>query len=786
MRKTLFAAVCMAVAGCLAAADAAPYSFTRQRLFPGFDGKFCKIQPAVAADGRGTAMLTFQKLLLTGMDVFYGLYISKSVDGGATWSEPAVQDVLADTHENGFRVARYANVRYSAGKGRWYAIGMAQLYKDDKVPFQKCVDGRPYGTPIYVSVDAAKGAFTGYKELPFPFEYEMALPFGQALDLDDGDVLVPFYFRPPGAGMKSQCVTVRYRFDGDGLKVVEAGTPVVRNDLRRGVGEPSLARFGGKVYMTVRSDEAGMWCESDDGLRFSAPRDWTWTDGIRIGNRNTQQHWVACAGGLYLAYTREDRTNGHVFRNRAPIFLSRFDPSRGGLVRDTEFPIVPELGARLGNFCVADSPSGPWLVTAEWMQPAGCERYGSDNSIWLVKFREKAAPAVSGARRVTSGPHEHLLANYFGINAWSPDFRKLVALETDLNGRLPEVGDACSIGLVDVATGVFEPFAKTACWNFQEAAMAHWLPSGEILYNDLRGGKFVTVVRNLASGGERVVPFPTSAVSPDGRTIVSLNYARLRLTRPDYGYPGDGQDAREGVQWPEDDGLWIVDLATGKARLIVSVASCRDRMPRIESKKGLAYFCHTTFSRDGSKIFWLARTVEDYDKASRKGDVGRKTVAFTCNADGTDVRRSFPDGWDGSHFNWKDGSTICVTAKFGARKWSHVEYTVGDESGAHILGGGALDWDGHCTYSPDGKWLSSEGYRDAMNNRHWKLLRLADGAVFDLGSFFVPEAYRTSHWRCDLHARWRADGRQLAFNSAHEGSRQIYVRDVAADGKAGN
>ena len=74
--------------------------------------------------------------------------------------------------------------------------------------------------------------------------------------------------------------------------------------------------------------------------------------------------------------------------------------------------------------------------------------------------------------------------------------------------------------------------------------MAHWLPSGEILYNDLRGGKFVTVVRNLASGGERVVPFPTSAVSPDGRTIVSLNYARLRLTRPDYGYPGDGQDAR--------------------------------------------------------------------------------------------------------------------------------------------------------------------------------------------------------------------------------------------------
>ena len=174
----------------------------------------------------------------------------------------------------------------------------------------------------------------------------------------------------------------------------------------------------------------------------------------------------------------------------------------------------------------------------------------------------------------------------------------------------------------------------------------------------------------------------------------------------------------------------------------------------------------------------LQRQAEDYDKKKRKGDIGRQTVAFTCNADGSDVRRSFPDGWDGSHFNWKDGSTICVTAKFDAKKWSHVEYTVGDEAGAHMLGGGRLDWDGHCTYSPDGKWLSTEGYRDAKHNRHWKMLRLSDGAVFDLGAYFVPAAYRPGYWRCDLHARWRSDSRQLAFNSTHEGTRQIYLIDI--------
>ena len=362
------------------------FDFTRQRLFPGFDGKLCKIQPSIATDGRGVALLGFQKLLLTGSDVFYGQYLSKSADGGRTWSEPVVQEALADTWEDGFRVARYATIRHSATNDRWYALGMTQLFQDDKVPYQKCVNGRPYGTPIQVSVDAERGVFTGYKTLDFPFECEMALPFGQALECENGDVIMPFYMRTPGSGAQRQCVTVRYRFRGDDLEVVAAGAPIARNDLVRGIGEPSLARLGGKVFITLRSDEAGLWAESDDnGMTFSAPRPWTWTDGEPIGNRNTQQHWIPCGNALYLAYTRETATNGHVFRNRAPIFMARFDPALGGLVRETEFPLVPELGARLGNYCVADAPGESWLVTAEWMQPQGCERYGSDNSIWLVK-----------------------------------------------------------------------------------------------------------------------------------------------------------------------------------------------------------------------------------------------------------------------------------------------------------------------------------------------------------------------------------------------------------------
>ena len=314
--------------------------------------------------------------------------------------------------------------------------------------------------------------------------------------------------------------------------------------------------------------------------------------------------------------------------------------------------------------------------------------------------------------------------------------------------------------------------------------MFHWLPNEKdaFVFNDNRNGKFVAVVMNWKTKAERIIPYPVSAVSPDGTKAISLNYARLSLTRPDYGYAGDGQDARETVTWLEDDGLWLVDLKTGEAKLLLSVAQGQSKMPPLKSKKGgLAYYCHTVFSRDGKRVFFLARSVDWFDKVNQKIPAWQ-TTSFTINTDGTQLRRCFPDGWGGSHFNWLDGKTMVVTvyppAKAGGVFGRHVKFTVGEEEKVHVMAPGLLDWDGHCVWSPDGKWMSTDGYYDKNYNRQWALMRTENEAVKSVGEFFVPEAYRSTYWRCDLHARWRPDGRQLGFNSVHEGSRQVYVMDL--------
>ena len=402
-------------------------------------------------------------------------------------------------------------------------------------------------------------------------------------------------------------------------------------------------------------------------------------------------------------------------------------------------------------------------------------------------------PEWSEPRAITSGPHEHLLASYFAINSWSPNNRYVSVLETDLNGRLPEAGERCTLGLVDTEdNNKFIPISTTACWNFQEAAMAHWIDDDTLVFNDLRDGKFVAVVLNWKTKAERILPMPISALSEDKTWAVSVNYARLSLLRPDYGYAGPGQDARENVEWPEDDGIWTMDMKTGECKLIVSVAATRDLQPqpkRVVGKPGqpLAYHCHTVISKDSQCIFFLARSVDWFDKTTHKIPYWN-TTSLTVNKDGTNLRRCFKDGWAGSHFNWApDGShKMLVTAtwndrhdeKATGRAWSTVEFEVGKEAEVRRIGAGVLDADWHCIYSPDGKFMSGETYWNRYNERPWVLVRLADGMTMPQGSFYVPEQYRQTYWRCDLHARYRPDGKMIGFNSVHEGSRQVYVRDI--------
>jgi len=186
----------------------------------------------------------------------------------------------------------------------------------------------------------------------------------------------------------------RCDFDGRQLAMWEQGNELAV-DANRGRGEPSLTQFQGRFYLTLRHDRAGYVSSSDDGLRFSQPRKWTWDDGSDLGNYNTQQHWVAHDQGLLLVYTRRGANNDHVIRHRAPLFIGQVDPQRLCVLRATERVLVPERGARLGNFGVTQvSDRETWVTVTEWMQTTAPNpydytvpmKYGADNAVFAARI----------------------------------------------------------------------------------------------------------------------------------------------------------------------------------------------------------------------------------------------------------------------------------------------------------------------------------------------------------------------------------------------------------------
>jgi hypothetical protein len=360
----------------------------------GFDGKTCWVHaragaiPAKAlgmSSGVPLVVMTTQKLLLSGSDVFYGLHEMRTEDAGKTWTEPARQTSLARQQggENVEIVLCDFTPQWHAPSGKLLGIGHTAYYSNNSL-----AKARPRQTG-YSVYDPAGKSWSKWKTLGMPdlpkFKNAGAGSV-QRVDLPDGDILLPIYFKVTAEKQYSATV-VRCRFDGETLRYVEHGNEMTIN-VQRGFVEPSLAKFEGRFFLTLRNDEHGHVTSGPDGLHFDEPRRWTFDDGSDLGNYNTQQHWVTHCDGLFLVYTRRGGDNDHIFRHRAPLFIARIDPERLCVIRSTERILVPERGTRIGNFGVVKvSPQETWVTTTEWMQPHGVEKYGSDNSIYVAKIR---------------------------------------------------------------------------------------------------------------------------------------------------------------------------------------------------------------------------------------------------------------------------------------------------------------------------------------------------------------------------------------------------------------
>lgn len=361
----------------------------------GFDGQTFFAQARAGTmpgrDGQPpTVVLTAQPTLRSGSDVFFALSEWISNDFGQTWDGPREHaDTLGRRQEPDGIVVGICDMtpKWHQATGRLLTTGHTVRYRDDKHP----LTARRRET-AYAVYRPESRTWTPWTTLEMPGGGGAFVCAGagsaQRLDLADGTILLPIYYREISENWHAcnRATVVRCAFDGAHLRYLEHGTELALAEPR-GFCEPSVTCFQGRYYLTLRNDVRGYVTVGADGLHYAEPRPWCFDDGTELGNYNTQQHWVTHSDGLFLVYTRRGLDNDHVFRHRAPLMIAEVDPERLVVRRHTERQLVPNRGARLGNFAITDvTPRETWVVVAEWMQPVGCEAYGSDNTIWAARL----------------------------------------------------------------------------------------------------------------------------------------------------------------------------------------------------------------------------------------------------------------------------------------------------------------------------------------------------------------------------------------------------------------
>ncbi|NOY79635.1 MAG: hypothetical protein GXP31_01390 [Kiritimatiellaeota bacterium] len=386
-------------------------------------------------------------------------------------------------------------------------------------------------------------------------------------------------------------------------------------------------------------------------------------------------------------------------------------------------------------------------------------------------------------RRVTP-EGEHCFFGYYDKFATNTDDRLLAALRVPFMDHLPGPAERVEVGVVELGASKprFVRLGHSAAWCWQQANMLQWLPEDPgrlLIYNDFRDGRYVSVVRDVEHGGAeiRVLPSPVYTLSQVRPEALFLNFSRVYSARPGYGYP-NLPDPNAGTPAPANDGVWRMDVRSGKSELVLSIRQMAELAPQGPAGPGTFHWVnHIQINPGGTRFACLHRY--------RAPDCGRNWITrlITADMDGGNPRLLVPTPMV-SHYDWFDDRRILAWARPGPLP--SMFYIIDDRPRPPDcpvpflmpFAPDVLRADGHCSFSPDRRFFVNDTYPGRDRCRTLMLVRRADQLRIDIARLYAPPEIDGEH-RCDLHPNWFRNGNAVCVDSAHEGFRGIYVLDVS-------
>lgn len=395
------------------------------------------------------------------------------------------------------------------------------------------------------------------------------------------------------------------------------------------------------------------------------------------------------------------------------------------------------------------------------------------------------------------GPVIH---RFFDSSPISPSGRYLAVTRFPFEDRSPQPGDTAEVVLMDLETQAEIVVATTRGWGSQLGAQVQWGATDEELYfNDLdtKTWQPFGLQYNPSNGQTRRLEGTVYHVSPDGRLAVSPCLLRTGRTQLGYGVMAPDAAVPRNLHAPDDDGVYVTDLVTGKSHLHISIRDLVGGIAHLASPRylnGDFYVFHTKWSPDGERIMIILRWTPAapkrrwWQKAARPAPKSsmRKFV-MTVSADGSDPRIAISDeAWakGGHHPNWcPDSQHVMMNLNRDGEGLRFVRADIGGQELALLHP--TAEGSGHPSLHPSGQWLLTDAYPGEAASYGdgtvpVRLINLECGDETLLARMQSRPAYvgDRKEMRVDAHPAWDVSGNFVVFNGCAGGTRGVYVADV--------
>ena len=355
---------------------------------------------------------------------------------------------------------------------------------------------------------------------------------------------------------------------------------------------------------------------------------------------------------------------------------------------------------------------------------------------------------------------------YYDKSPWDATDHYMICIKVKQAYKSVAPNEPGVVGVIDTQDGnKFKKIAITHSWNVQQGCMAQWMGPdyrSRILYNDFRDGHFCAVIYNFQTKKEeKVLPMAAYDVARDGSFILSLDFSRLHRMRPGYGY-SNLPEVTKGELCPDKGCIWKIDIATGKVTELFKYTDLAAFEPD-ESMVGAEHKVnHLMISPNCKRFMVLHRWFQKGKKHTR---------LVTVNVDRTEMYNLSDDVFV-SHCYWKNDEEILSFLR--KKETGDHYYLMKDKTQEYKLYWPELKTDGHCSYSPDDRFIITDTYPNRKRLASVYLCTEEDNCSRRIARVSSPFRY-DNDCRCDLHPRWNHKGDQVCIDSVHDGKSALYV-----------